>query len=453
MTGTAPDLDDPDACPSPAAGEPPAQMPRKAALASFLGSALEYYDFFIYGSAAALVFNHVFFPSENPAIATVTALATFGVGYLARPIGGLVLGHFGDRLGRKKILLVTLLIMGVASLAIGFLPTYDQIGIAAPILLVLCRLAQGFSAGGEAAGAAALTLEHSPEGRRAFFTSFTMTGYAAGMVLATLVFIPVAALPQEQLYSWGWRVPFWFSLVMLAVAYFVRTKLDETPAFEQTKVDHETSRLPVAEVLGAQWADVVRIALCALFAVAQTVFTVFGLAYATSDAVGLERTTMLWVSSVSIAGSIVAIPVLARVADRIGRRPVWITGAIGCAVTMFGYFWAISLGSVPLIFVASLLTMTLFYSMLNGLWPAFFAEMFAAPVRYTGFAVGTQIGFLLAGFAPAIGWALLGTGVTAWIPVAVFTAVCLAVSAAAAYTARETYRVPLEHLGRPATRR
>lgn len=426
------------------------KTPKKAALASFLGSALEYYDFFIYGSAAALVFNHIFFPAGNPAIATVAALATFGVGYIARPIGGIVLGHFGDKLGRKQVLLVTLLIMGVSSLAIGFLPTYSQIGILAPILLVLCRLAQGFSAGGEAAGASTLTLEHSPEGKRAFFTSFTMTGYAAGMVLATLVFIPVAALSQEQLFSWGWRIPFWFSAVMLAVAYFVRTKLDETPVFEETQDQHEVKKLPVAEVLTTQLSDVVRIALCSLFAVTQTVFTVFGLAYATGPEVGISRTTMLWVSSVSIAGSIIAIPLLARLADRIGRRPVWITGALGCAVAMFGYFWAISVGSVPLILAASFLSMTLFYSMLNGLWPSFFTEMFAAPVRYSGFAVGTQIGFLLAGFAPAIGWAIMGTGVHAWVPVAIFTAVCLVISAIAAFTARETYRVPLAELGRKA---
>ncbi|RZL82270.1 MAG: MFS transporter [Rhodococcus sp. (in: high G+C Gram-positive bacteria)] len=428
-----------------------AKTPKKAALASFLGSALEYYDFFIYGSAAALVFGHTFFPAGNDAIGTVAALATFGVGYVARPVGGIVLGHFGDKLGRKKILLLTLLIMGLSSLAIGFLPTYEQIGIAAPILLVLCRLAQGFSAGGEAAGASTLTLEHSPEGRRAYFTSFTMTGYAAGMVLATLVFIPVAALPKDQLDSWGWRIPFWCSAVMLVVAYFVRTKLDETPVFEESREHAEVQKLPVVTVVTTQWRDVLRIALCSLFAVGQTVFTVFGLAYATGPDVGIDRTTMLWASSVSIAGSIVAIPLLAKLSDRIGRRPVWITGTLGCAVTIFAYFWAISVGSVPLIFGAALLTMTLFYSMVNGLWPSFFTEMFAAPVRYSGFAVGTQIGFLIAGFAPAIGWALLGTGANAWVPVAAFTALCMLISSVAAFTARETYRVPLAELGHPST--
>lgn len=423
------------------------RMPRKAAAAAFVGSALEYYDFFIYGAAAALVFSHVFFSADDPALATIASLATFGVGYVARPFGGLILGHFGDRIGRKKVLILTLMIMGVASLAIGFLPTYDQIGVWAPILLVLCRLAQGFSAGGEAAGASTLAIEHAPEHRRAFFSGFTMTGYAAGMVLATIVFIPIAALPEEDLLTWGWRIPFWLSAVVLLIAYWVRSRLDETPVFTETKSVAAVQKFPAAQVFRHQWRDVVRVMFCSLFAVTQTVFTVFGLAYATSDAVGIDRGTMLWVATVSIGGSLVTIPMLSTLSDRIGRRPVWITGTLGAAATIFLYFWAISSGSVPLIFLGAFLNMTIFYSMVNGLWPSFFSEMFAAPVRYSGFAIGTQLGFLLAGFAPSIGYALLGGGINGWIPVAVFTASCMIVSAIAAFTAKETYRVPTDQLG------
>ncbi|TFD86978.1 MFS transporter [Cryobacterium lactosi] len=430
----------------------PERMPRKAAAAALVGSALEYYDFFIYGAAAALVFSHVFFSADDPAVATIASLATFGVGYVARPFGGLVLGHFGDRIGRKRVLILTLMIMGIASLAIGFLPTYDQIGLWAPALLVLCRLAQGFSAGGEAAGASTLAIEHAPDRRRAFFSGFTMTGYAAGMVLATIVFIPIAALPEDDLLSWGWRVPFWLSAVVLVVAYIVRSRLDETPVFHEAKSADAVEKFPAAQVFRHQWQDVIRVVFMSLFAVAQTVFTVFGLAYATSDAVGIDRTTMLWVATVSIAGSMVTIPLLSSLSDRIGRRPVWITGTLGTAATVFLYFWAISTGSVPLIFLGAFLNMTCFYSMVNGLWPAFFSEMFAAPVRYSGFAIGTQLGFLLAGFAPSIGFALLGDGINGWIPVAVFTAVCLVLSAIAAATARETYRVPTELLGAVALR-
>jgi MFS family permease len=271
---------------------PPRKTPGKAALASFLGSTLEYYDFFIYGSAAALVFSHLFFPSGNPAVGLVASFATFGVAYVARPIGGLVMGHFGDRLGRKRTLLFTLGMMGLASLGIGFLPTYEQVGVWAPILLTGGRLLQGFSAGAESAGASTLTLEHSPEGRRGFFTSFVMTGYASGMVLATLVFIPISALPQDQLMSWGWRVPFWLSVAVLAIAYWVRTHLDETPVFEEAQQFDEVKSLPIRDVFKFQAPDVVRVIGMSIMSVMQTVFTVFGLAYATGT-VGLDKASIL----------------------------------------------------------------------------------------------------------------------------------------------------------------
>ncbi|MFD7130850.1 MFS transporter [Streptomyces sp. NPDC059894] len=440
----------------PGGGNPAAPavrpQPRKAALAAFLGSMLEYYDFFIYGSAAALVFPSLFFPSGNSAVGTISALATFGVGYAARPLGGIVLGHFGDKVGRKKIMVLTLLMMGVSSLAVGVLPTYEQVGVVAPLLLVVARLGQGLSAGGEAAGASTLTLEHSPEGRRGFFTSFAMSGTMAGILLANFVFIPVAALPEEQLMSWGWRVPFWLSIVMIVLAYLVRRRLDETPVFEAEAAGDELTRLPLAHLLRTQWADVLKVMFASLFAVFQTVFMVFGLAYATSDAVGLERSTMLWVSVAANAVAVAAVPASAALSDRIGRRPVWIASALSCAVLICAYFWAVSTGSLPLIVVVAVLLNGVAYSGMNGLWPAYFSELFAARVRYSGFATGSQFGFLLAGFAPAIGFAIMGDGVTGWIPVALFAAACGVISAVAVLTARETHKVPLAELGKPLPR-
>ena len=259
-------------------------------------------------------------PPTTPPIGLIGALATFGVAYVARPVGGLVMGHFGDKLGRKKILLLTLGIMGLASLGIGFLPTYEQVGVWAPILLVAGRLAQGFSAGAESAGASTLTLEHSPEGKRAFFTSFVMMGYASGMVLATLVFIPVAALPQEAMMAWGWRIPFWLSIVVLAVAYWVRTHLDETPVFEDAQDKDQVTPMPVKEVLKFQAPDVFRVVGMSIQVVMQTIFTVFGLAYATSTA-GFDRSSILTVNAVAIGLSMLVIPFAAKLADRIGRRP------------------------------------------------------------------------------------------------------------------------------------
>ncbi|MGF9660834.1 MFS transporter [Arthrobacter crystallopoietes] len=426
----------------------PRKTPGKAALASYLGSTLEYYDFFIYGTAAALVFPHLFFPSDDPAIGLIGALATFGVAYVARPIGGLVMGHFGDKLGRKKILLLTLGIMGLASLGIGFLPTYEQVGVWAPILLVAGRLAQGFSAGAESAGASTLTLEHSPEGKRAFFTSFVMMGYASGMVLATLVFVPISALPEEAMMTWGWRVPFWLSIVVLAVAYWVRTHLDETPVFEEAQDNDQVTPMPVKEVLKFQAPDVLRVAGMSIQVVMQTIFTVFGLAYATSTA-GFDRGSILTVNAVAIGLSMLVIPFTAKLADRIGRRPLLLTAAIGTAATIFVYFLALSSGNIVLVFLAAFLNMTLLYSCYNGVWCAFVAEQFATPVRYTGMAMGNQLGLVLAGFAPMIASMLMTPGFTGWVPVAVFATVCMLIAAACVFYSRETYRTPIAELGAP----
>lgn len=426
--------------------------PRRAAAAAFLGSALEYYDFFIYGAAAALVFGPLFFPEASPATATIASLATFGVGYLARPLGGLLWGHVGDRIGRKKTLIYTLLLMGSASFAIGCLPTYDHIGIAAPMLLVVLRLLQGLSAGGEAAGAGALTLEHSPEGRRGFFTSFLMTGYAFGTLLGTAVFIPLAAMGDEALYSWGWRVPFLSSVVVLALAYWVRTRLDEGEAFKKIEESGEVEQFPLAEVFQTQWKDVLRVLFTCLFGVVNTIITVFGLSYATSEAVGIPRATMLTVSTTSLAVSILVIPMMAILSDRIGRRPVLIGGSIGSIVSVYLFFWSISVGSVPLIFGSSILTISFFFSCYAGVYPSFFAEMFASPVRYSGSAAGSQLGLLVAGFSPTIAQ-LLAVSAADWVPVATFTGVCTAVAGVAVWSARETAKTPLLDLGVPARSR
>lgn len=430
----------------------PVRTPGKAALASFLGSTLEYYDFFIYGTAAALVFPHLFFPSGDPAIATIAAFATFGVAYVARPLGGLVMGHFGDRIGRKNVLLFTLLLMGLASLGIGLLPTFDQIGIWATVLLVIARLAQGFSAGAESAGASSLTLEHSPEGRRGFFTSFVMTGYAAGMVLSTVVFIPIAALPEDQLMSWGWRIPFLLSIFVLAIAFWVRTKLDETPVFEEEVNDAgEIKKLPAREVLKYQGADVLRVLMMSIFSVMQTIFTVFGLSYAT-DQGGFERTEILTVNAFAIGLSMVAMPLAGRISDKVGRRPMILTSMVGGTVMLFLYFMALGTGNIWAVLVTALLFMTVFYSGFNGIWTSYFAELFAAPVRYTGMAMGNQLGLVVAGFGPMIGGMLLGTGQFGWVPVAIFGAICALISIIACISSRETAHTPINDLGEPYLR-
>ncbi|NGO74215.1 MHS family MFS transporter [Streptomyces sp. YC504] len=441
-----------DVVPAPSSDAPPPQgQPRKAALAAWIGSALEYYDFFIYGSAAALVFPHVFFDESDPATATLLSLATFGVAYAARPIGALFLGHFGDRLGRRKIMVFTLVLMGLATFAIGCLPTRDQVGTLAPVLLVLCRVLQGISAAGEQASAGSMTLEHAPADRRAYFTSFTLSGTQAGQLLATLAFLAVATLPEDQLLSWGWRIPFWLSAVVAIVGYIIRRTLHETPEFSRQAATSEgPAKLPLAVLLREHWADVLRVIACALVASVSTIFTVWALSYATSDAVGMNRSAMLWVSALANVVALAAIPLWARLADRIGRRPVFLVGAIGSPLLMFGYLWAISTGSYPLSFLLGILAFGVVYSAANGVWPSFYGEMFPTRVRLSGMAIGTQIGFAVAGFAVTFAAQIAGPDGDNWFAVALFTAALCLPPAIGALTARETRTVPTELLGEPA---
>ncbi|MGA5884691.1 MFS transporter [Streptomyces cellulosae] len=430
---------------------PPGQ-PKKAALAAWIGSALEYYDFFIYGSAAALIFPDVFFDESDPATATLLSLATFGVAYAARPVGAFFLGHIGDRMGRKKIMVFTLILMGVSTFVIGCLPTRDQVGTLAPVLLVLCRVLQGISAAGEQASANSMTLEHAPAHKRGFFTSFTLSGTQGGQLLATLVFLPVAALPEEHLLAWGWRVPFWLSVLVAIVGYVIRRKLDETPAFAQQAGTEGVAKMPLAVLARDHWADVLRVVAGALIASVSTIFTVWALAYATSDTVGMSRTAMLWVGALANVAALAAIPLWAMLSDRIGRRPVYLIGAVGSAVTMFLYLWAISTGSYPLTFLTGIVAFGVVYSAANGVWPAFYGEMFSTRVRLSGVAIGTQIGFAVAGFAVTFAAQIAGPDGDNWLAVALFTAALCVPPVIAALSARETHKVSTEELGKPARR-
>jgi MFS family permease len=245
-----------------------------------------------------------------------------------------VMGHFGDRLGRKRVMLATVVMMGIASFAIGCLPTFDQVGLLAPALLVVLRVVQGFSAGAESAGASTLTVERSPVGKRGFFTSFVMVGYAVGCSLATIVFLPVALLPAEQLYGWGWRVPFWLSAVVVVITYYVRSHLDETPVFAEAKEGSAVRKLPLSDVFKYHWRSVICVAGASLLAAMQTLFAVFSLSYATS--VGIDRSVMLAVIS---ALSIVTIPAAGYLSDVIGRKRTVLISAVGCSLTLFGYLW------------------------------------------------------------------------------------------------------------------
>ncbi|WP_431903680.1 MFS transporter [Amycolatopsis thermoflava] len=419
---------------------------RKAALAAWVGSALEYYDFFIYGTAAALVFGKIFFPASDPATGTLLALSTFGVGYVSRPLGAVLLGHLGDRFGRKRVLVLTLLMMGVSTVLVGCLPSYQTAGVAAPVMLVALRLLQGLSAGGEQASANSMSLEHAPENRRAYYTSFTLSGTQAGQIVATAVFLPVAALPQDALLSWGWRVPFWGSALMVLVGYLVRRTVEETPVFEQEVRTGEVTKLPLVVLLREHWADVLRVIVAALIASVSTIFTVYALSYAVNT-VGLSKTPMLWVGVLANIAAVVSIPLWAKLADRVGRKPLFVAGSLGCAVLIFAYLGAIAAGSWVLIFAVGVVLFGVVYTATSAVWPAFYGEMFPARVRLSGTAIGTQIGFAISGFLPTVAAAVAGDGAGAWLGVSIFTAALCLVNVIAVATARETYRVPTARLG------
>jgi len=312
---------------------------------------------------------------------------------------------------------------------------------------VFLRLCQGFSASGEQAGANSMSLEHAPEERRAFFTSFTLSGTQAGLILATAVFLPISQLPEEQLLSWGWRVPFWLSAAVVLLGVIIRRTLDETPVFQEEAQAKRAPRMPLVELFRDYKADVVRIVLMALVSAVSTIFAVYALSYA-ANTMGIARSTMLWVAILTNVVALAAIPLWAILADRIGRKPVFILGAIVPGLLMFPYLWAIGQGNIPLVFVFGILMSGVAYSASNGVWPAFYGEMFSTKVRLSGMAVGTQLGFALGGFAPTIATALQGTGDMAWMPVAVFTLAACVVASIAALTARETYRTPMRELGR-----
>jgi MFS family permease len=424
----------------------PRKTPVKAALASSVGSVLEYYDFFIYGTAAALVFGDVFFPDSDPATGTLLSFATYGVGYVARPVGAFFMGHLGDRHGRKRVLVMTVLLMGTATFLVGCLPTYDDIGIWAPILLVSLRLLQGFSASGEQSGGNSLCLEHAPDERRAFFSSFTLTGTQAGLVIATAAWLPIGAMPEDQLLSWGWRVPFWLSAFVVLAAFIIRRRLDETPAFEEAAREGTLGRAPVGELLRDHRPAVIRVMLASIGSTVSTIFAVYALSFAVDDH-GLDKTTMLWVAIVTNVVALIAIPLWAMLADRIGRKPVFVAGALVSGVLMFAYLAAIASETYVLIFAAAVAMSGIAYSAFNGVQPSLYGEMFPTRVRLSGMALGTQIGYAIGGFAPTAAAAIDGAG---WWPVAVYVLGSSVIAAVAALTARETSRRRLEDIdGRP----
>ncbi|WP_433363410.1 MFS transporter [Actinoplanes sp. CA-142083] len=417
----------------------------KVVAASLVGTAIEWYDFFLYGSAAALVFGSLFFPKSDPVTGTLLAFGTYALGFVARPLGGIVFGHFGDRVGRKKMLVVSLLTMGLATIAIGLLPTYASIGLAAPLLLLACRLVQGFAVGGEWGGAVLMAAEHGDDARRGFWSSWPQAGVALGNLLATGVLWVLALVqPDEAFNSWGWRIPFLLSAVLVVTGLWVRLQIEESPLFERAPVQ----KSPLLEVIRRYPREVV-LAMGMRMAenISYYLFTVISITFLTTYAgTSADKSTILTALVVGSAVQFFVIPAIGAVSDRVGRRPLYLAGAIGVAVWIYPFLRLVGTrdaGPITLAVVVGLLLHALMYAP----QAAFFAELFGTSVRYTGASVGYQLASIVAGApAPLIALALLGdTDDPNLGAVAIYMAIASALSVIAVLVARETARSSLDH--------
>jgi MFS family permease len=424
---------------------------KKAAASGWIGSALEYYDFFIYATAASLIFPQIFFPSTNPAVAIIASLATYGVGYVARPVGAFFLGHWGDTYGRKYVLILCMFVMGFATMAVGLLPTYQQVGILAPALLVILRLIQGFAVAGEISGASSMILEHAPFGRRGYFSSFSLQGVQAGQLLAAAVFLPIAHfMPSEAFNSYGWRIPFLLSALVIVAGYIIRREVEETPAFSEEGKQGEIPMSPIIEAFRLSWQDMLRVVCMALMNVIAVVATIFGGAYAVQPAYGINfpKDVYLWIP---IAGNVLAvfiIPFVGDLSDKVGRRPLIIVGALGSGLLSFAYLYAISIHNMWMAIGTSLLMWGVVYQGYNAVFPSMYPELFQTKSRVSAMAIGQNLGTTITAMLPAIFAAVAPPGSTN-IPLTIgaITFGVTVIAAVAAITARETYRIHLNDLG------
>jgi MFS family permease len=426
---------------------------RKATASGWIGSALEYYDFFIYAQAAALIFPQLFFPSGNPKIAIVASLATYGVGYVARPIGAIVLGHWGDTHGRKNVLLLCMFLMGISTMAVGFLPTYHSVGMLAPTMLVILRLIQGFAVAGEISGASSMILEHAPFGRRGYYASFTLQGVQAGQILAAAVFLPLAYFMSESTFNtWGWRIPFLLSAFVLVAGYIIRREVHETPAFAKEEDSGNVPKSPIIEAFRYNWGDMLRVVGCALMNVIPVVATIFGAAYAVqaSYGIGFSKSVYLWIPVIGNIVAVLVIPFVGNLSDRIGRRLPIIVGALGAGLLSFGYLYAISIRNVPLAIVMSILMWGIVYQGYNAIFPSFFPELFPTRSRVSAMAIGQNIGTTITALLPAL-FAYVAPPGSNNIPLTIgaITFGITVIAAVTAWSARENYRVKLSDLGQP----
>ncbi|HDR4572501.1 MFS transporter [Bacillus cytotoxicus] len=413
---------------------------KRALIASLIGSSIEWFDFFLYGTAAALVFNKLFFVNEDPLIALMLSYLSFGIPFFIRPLGGIIFSHIGDKIGRKKTLVLTLSLMGGATVCIGLLPSYETIGILAPILLILLRIIQGLGIGGEWGGALLLAVEYAPKDKKGFFGSIPQTGVTIGMLLGTAAISFMTMISGDNFVTWGWRVPFILSAVLVFIGLWIRNGLDETPDFKKAKESGNIAKLPIVDTLRYHWKSV----LSATGAkVAETgpfyIFSTFIVSYGTLQ-LKLPHTTVLNAVTIAMLITTIMIPLMGKLSDTIGRKKMYIWGTVAILLYAFPYFFLLNQGTSFSIIIATVIGLGILWAPVTAVLGTLFSEIFSTQVRYTGVTLGYQLGAALAGgTAPMIAVYLMNVYNNSWIPVALYIVLtcCISLIAIAAVSTKQ----------------
>lgn len=411
----------------------------KVWIASLVGSSIEWFDYFLYGTVAALVFNQVFFVADDPTVGLLLSYASLALAFFIRPLGGVIFSHIGDRIGRKKTLVVTLTIMGVATVLMGLLPTYQAIGVAAPILLITLRLVQGIGIGGEWGGSLLLAVEYAPKDKRGLFGAFPQMGVTIGMFLGSgaLTFI-TSVVSQDAFISWGWRIPFIASAVLVIFGLWIRKGLDETPSFKKVQESGEIPKLPIVDIFKYHWKEVLiaiggKVVETAPF----YIFATFIVSYGTSN-LGFTNTQVLVAVMIATIITTLLMPIMGSLSDKIGRKKVYIWGTIGMILYAFPYFWLLEQRTFATLLIATIIGLGIIWAPITAVLGTMFSEIFDAKVRYTGVSLGYQIGAAVAGgTAPLVATALLVQFDNSYVPVALYIILTAVISLIAVFSVRE----------------